>query len=497
MELETLNGGGLPRAPIRESPDFRLTFQKTPMNKPLSRSGMARTGAFLAALATLFAATTIRAQSAYLQEPSRQQLLNGLQILFWQRPADENVLLKMRIKSGAAFDVAGRAGMMALLGDALFPDPETRQYFTDELGGRLEVTTDYDGLTITMSGRTGGFERMVEFLRNALVTTPLTPENIVRLREARIKVLHETSISPSMVADRAIAARLFGEFPYGRPAAGSVETLSRVDRGDLLLARERFLNSDNAVLAVVGGLDERRMIRTLRQLLGNWRKGDRIVPATFRQPEMPDARTLIVNQPGITDAEIRFAVRGLARADRDCLAATLLALIVRDRWQAAMTELSRAPVFARHEAHVLPGMFVMGTSTKNANAGKAITAGQQIIRLLVTTPPAVAEVERARNELKTELSKRLSQPGSAADLWLDAETLKLTSLAQQSSSLQVVTANDVHNTAVRLFKDNQIATVIIGSYDELKPGLGPLGKVELLGDPSASKSTPPVPATRP
>ncbi|MEO8434485.1 MAG: pitrilysin family protein [Pyrinomonadaceae bacterium] len=467
------------------------------MNKLLSRSGTARTVAFLAALATLFAANSIKAQTPSLQEPSRQQLLNGLQILFWQRPGDENVLLKMRIKSGAAFDVAGKAGMMALLGDALFPDFETRQYFTDELGGRLEVTTDYDGLTITMSGRAGGFERMVELMRNALVSTPLSPENIAKLREARIKVLHETSISPSMVADRAIAARLFGEFPYGRPPAGSVETLGRVDRSDLLLARERFLNSDNAVLAVVGGLDERRLMRTVRQLLGNWRKGDRTIPATFRQPEMPDGRPLIVNQPGIADAEIRFAARGLARADRDYLAATLLSLIVRDRWQAAMTQLSRAPVFARHEAHQLPGIFVMGTSTKNANAARAITAGQQVIRSLVASQPSAAEIERARNEVNTELSKRLSQPGSAADMWLDAESLKLKSLAQESNSLRVVTANDVHNAAVRLFKDNQIATVIIGSYDELKPGLGPLDKVELLGDPSASKSTPPVPATRP
>src|SRR5687767_11798390 len=314
MELETLNGAGLPRAFPQGISLISSYFRKNPMNKLFSRSTMGRTGAFLAALSILFAETTINAQGPYLHEPSRQQLLNGLQILFWHRPGDENVLMKMRIKSGAAFDVAGKAGMMALLGDALFPDPETRQYFTEELGGRLEVVTDYDGLTINMSGRAGGFERMVELMRNALVNTSLSPENVVKLREARIKVLQESSISPSMVADRAIAARLFGEFPYGRPNAGSVETLSRVDRSDLMLARERFLNSDNAVLAVVGGLEERRMMRTLRQLLGNWRKGDRIVPATFRQPEAPDGRPLIVNQPGVDDAEIRFAAHGLARA---------------------------------------------------------------------------------------------------------------------------------------------------------------------------------------
>lgn len=467
------------------------------MNKPLSRSGAARTGVVLAVFSLLLTASSIKAQSPYFQEPSRQQLLNGLQILVWQRPGDQNVLLKMRIHSGAAFDLTGKAGMMALLGDVLFPGAETRQYFTDELGGRLEVVTDYDAITITMSGRASGFERMVELLHNALVATPLSAENVEKLREARIKVLRETNVSPSFIADRAIAARLFGEFPYGRPASGSVETVSRIDRGDLLQARERFLNADNATVVIASGLDERRIMRTLRQLLGSWRKSDRVVPATFRQPDAPDPRALIVNQPGVGDTEIRLAARGLARGDRDYAAGTLLAVIARDRWQASLPELSRAPVFARNEAHMLPGIFVMGASVKNASAAKAMVAAQAVIRSLIASQPSTAEMERARNEMSSEISRRLSQPDSIADLWLDAETFKLGPYPQQANLLRTVTTTDVHNVAIRLFKDNQIATVLTGSYDEMKQSSVPLGQIEILGDPSASKAAPPTPAKKP
>src|SRR3712207_3267462 len=76
------------------------------------------------------------AQSA--PEPRREQLLNGLRILLWSRPADQNVLLKLRVHSGAAFDLAGKEGLMATLADAMF-DQQTRDYVTDELGGRLDV----------------------------------------------------------------------------------------------------------------------------------------------------------------------------------------------------------------------------------------------------------------------------------------------------------------------------------------------------------------------
>ena len=50
-------------------------------------------------------------------EPEHARLLNGLRVLIWSRPGDQDVLLKLRVHSGAAFDLAGKAGSMALLGD--------------------------------------------------------------------------------------------------------------------------------------------------------------------------------------------------------------------------------------------------------------------------------------------------------------------------------------------------------------------------------------------
>jgi len=458
------------------------------MNKLLSFRGAVRNILVLVSLVLLPLQGVVSAQSAP-PEPTRQELLNGLQILFWQKSGDPNVLLKMRIHSGAAYDLAGKAGMIALLGDVLFPEAETRQYFTDELGGRLDVSSDYDGITITMSGRSSGFERMIELLRNALLSTPLSAEIVAKLRAARIQMLHDTNATPSSIADRAIAKRLFGEFPYGRPASGAAETVTRVDRADLMQARERFLNADNATLVIAGGLEERRVMRTLRQLLGNWRKSDRLVPATFRQPDPPDGRTLVVHQPGAQDAEIRLATRGLARADRDYLAATVLALVARDRWQAALADISKAPVFARQEAHTVPGLFVMGTSIKNPNAAKGLLAAQNVLRSLTATPPTASEFEKARGEISSELTRQISQPEFLVDLWLDAETFKLGGAMQQASAIRNLTPNDVHGVAVRLFKDKPTATVVLGNYDELKPTLGNLEKVELLGDPSMAPTT--------
>src|SRR5690242_18292549 len=266
----------------------------------------------------ILAPLSVCAQST--SQPEREELLNGLRLLFWPQPGQTDVVLKLRINSGAAFDLAGKSGEMALLGDLLFPDPDTIDYFTTEMGGKLDVNVTYDSTTITMVGKAAEFDRIVEVLRNGLLTTQLTPEMVSRMRDARIKLLRDSTIAPAVVADRAIAARLYGDFPYARPASGSPEDVARVDRADLMMARDRFLNSNNATLAIIGGLPKARVMKTVRQLLGPWRKSEQIVPTTFRQPNPPDAKTLIVNVPGPT-VEVRLATRGVSKSDADSYAA--------------------------------------------------------------------------------------------------------------------------------------------------------------------------------
>src|SRR5436190_10628907 len=256
--------------------------------------------------------------------PGREQLLNGLTILFSPRPGDPQVLLKLRIHSGAAFDLAGKAGTMSLLADSFFPDAATHEYVTEELGGKLEVVTTYDGIDVILSGKAGEFERMIELLRNAVITPNLSADSVARVRQARLKQLADRPLSAAEVADEAVAARLFGTYPYAHSPTGTAETLAKIDRADLLLARERFIHPDNATLVVSGGVEKARVMRDLRQLLGPWQKGDRSIPATFRQASPPDPRVLLISQPGSLNADVRIAVRGFAARERDSLAASLL-----------------------------------------------------------------------------------------------------------------------------------------------------------------------------
>jgi predicted Zn-dependent peptidase len=433
------------------------------------------------------AAPLVRSQS--LPHPQREQLLNGLPLYLWPRPSDQDVLLKLRIHSGAVFDLAGKSGEMGLLADILFPDPATREYFTEQMG-KLTVNTDYDAITITMQGKATEFERIVEILRNALVAPQLTPEVVSSVRDGRIKIVKETSISPATIADRAIAARLFGDYPYGQPHTGSAESLGRIDRADLMLARERFLNPNNATLTVIGGVQRARVLRTLRQLLGSWRKSEQTVPATFRQPQRADSRTLIINAPSDESVELRLATRGLSRSDKDAMAATVLASIMRERWKRLVPELARNPVFVRHEARLLPGIFVMGAAVKNDVAQKVLRSAKEIMKNVISNPVSAVELEQAKEEAVIALNKSLSSSEGTAEAWLDVETYKLPPPEDQLRALQRISVADVQRVAASLFGKAAFASVVVGNAEQLRAELQQATPIEVLGEVKPeSKST--------
>ena len=441
-------------------------------------------------LCALLPATPLPAQTP--SQPEREQLLNGLRLMFWLQPGSPDVILKLRINSGAAFDLAGKSGQMALLGDLLFPDPATVDFFTDEMGGKLDVNVGYDSTTITMVGKAHEFEQIIEVLRNALLSTQLTPEVVTRMRDQRVKLLRDTSIAPATVADRAVLARLFGDFPYGRPAAGSPEDVARIERADLMQARDRFLNSNNATLAIIGGVTKPRAMRAVRQLLGPWRKSEQIIPTTFRQPVPADTRTLIVNVAG-PSVELRLAARGVSRSDTDFATATVLARVAQNRWQATTPELAKQPVFARNDAYVLPGAFLMGAAVNEMTVADSLANARKVLDSLMRTPPTADELERAKTEVINELTPTLTRPEAQADPWLDADTYRLSAPQDQIALLRAVTAPEVQRVANRLF-NKTIVSVVAGETATLKAALQGRYQYEVLGEIAAPAPTPKPPA---
>jgi predicted Zn-dependent peptidase len=390
----------------------------------------------------------------------RDTLLNGFKVLVWSDPTAEKVTIKLRIHSGAAFDPKDKMGVMALLAEFFFPTEQAKAFFTEDLEGSLEITSNYDYLQITATGKSTEILAMMDTIANAVVNPQINAETFKTVSANHLKKIEALRQNPVYIADVAAAKRFFGEYPYGREPYGTPESVAKIDHADLLFAKQRFLTSDNATLAIIGNVKFDYALRAARQLFGGWVKADKKVPATFTMPNPPDAAPQVIDYPTASNnlnviGEVRYAARGVARKDNDYFAMRFLVDILQNRFRGKVP--ANVQVAVIHERTLLPGLISFKFSSQPAAVTGAVPNGQAsavppAAEKLELTPLAwlkepvtASEFEQTRNRVLAEIEGK-----AMADKMLDIDTFRLVSVEDEMRKLNSVTLPDVQRVAEKL-----------------------------------------------
>ena len=393
--------------------------------------------------------------------PRQEKLLNGLKVLVRNTPGAEKTTLRLRIHSGAAFDPQDKEGVMTLLSDSFFPNADSKEFFTNELGGTLEVECSYDFIQITARAKGSEFLTLLDTVAQAVTAPDLSKEATATLKAALERRVATWEKDPSYIADLAVSKRLFGTFPYGRPVSGSTASIQRIDFADLRFAKDRLLTADNATLAIEGSVDPALAFRAARRYFGSWLKADKPIPSTFRQPDPPDRVPVKLEVPGLTSSEVRFAVKGLSRSSPDLAAAEVLSNILGTRFGDAVSEAGGRDANVVHEEHVLPGVFIFryrsaapemfirpaqGDGSQNALFGK-----------IYPSPVTEAEFSTAKAAVLADIGRR-----DPLELWLDADTFRLVSPEAELKNFQAVSLANVRALASKLAVEPLASAIVSG-----------------------------------
>lgn len=404
------------------------------------------------------------AQTAKLSEPRQEKLLNNLKLLTWNEPNSGKVAVKLRIHSGSAFDQLGKEGTMALLADALFPNESQKEFFAEDLGGSLDVTSNFDYIQINATGNSDQFLTIMETLATAVVNPQLTKEITAKVRAARIEKVKELETNPTYIAEQAVAKRLFGNFPYGRAQMGTSQSLAKVDFADLIFAEQRFLTADNATIAVVGNVKPELAYSVARRYFGAWEKADKKVPATFRQPDAPDTKQLEIEIPNAENGLYRSAMMVAARNDRDFYATKILTEIWRSQFCLNAEAKSGISSF---KPYLLNGVYTISMTPvfeappptgRNPCSFLLLKDGKPVY-------PAInpSDFEKAKSIVNGEMNQKIASLNDLSDLWLDADTYKLGSVRDEIQKANGVTLADVQRVAEKLQKQPIVSVLVKNS----------------------------------
>ncbi len=405
---------------------------------------------FTIAILILFITAEISsAQTEKSIVPRQEKLLNGLKLLTFSDSNADKVELKLRIHSGSVFDRRDKEGTMALLGDILFPNEQSKEFFREDLGGGLEVKTTYDYIEITAMSDTAQYLPMLETIAGAVSKLQIDKETTAKVISARLKTIKESEKNPYYVADLAAAHRLYGEFPYGRSQMGTGESLAKIDFADLIFARDKFLTPDNSTLTVSGAVKANLVSRAVRRYFGAWEKSGSKIPATFAQPEAPNIEVFKISLKNIEKEFARNASQGVARNDKDYFANAILAKV----WQ---TRIGKFPDgFVKYDPHLIKGIVTWGISFTDDGGGKLKAENQQTGQVIKPE-----EFAKAKTELLNELNQK-----SAAELWLDVDTYKLVSVKDDMQKANSITYEDARRFFERMQKEPFVTLFVEKSED--------------------------------
>lgn len=417
-------------------------------------------------------ASICSAQTAKFTEPRQEKLLNGMKLLVWNEPGAEKVTVKLRIHSGSAFDPLGKEGVMALLADALFPNESQKEFFAEDLGGSLNVTSNFDYIQINATGNSDQFLTIIETLATAVTNPQINKEITAKVVSARLAKVKELEKNPTYIADQAVAKRLFGDFPYGRAQAGTTASLAKIDFADLLFAKQRFLTADNATLAIAGNVKPDLAYRAVRRYFGSWEKADKKVPATFRQPDAPNIEALRIENNESEENSVYFAVRGLARNDKDYIASEIFYSILFSQISNPYSEIAGKilpNIRAYWLTNLLFGRLDLSASGKGEAAKRINELKISDLQKVFSVPITETEFSSRKAGIIRGLNNRINSTEKIADWWLENDTYKLPSIAEQISAYDAVTFEDVQRVASRLQKEPIVSVFVIGKANNQKP----------------------------
>ena len=412
-------------------------------------------------LLSLTAISISAAQSAKPSAPRQEKLLNGLKLLIWNEPAAPKVSVKLRIHSGAAFDTLGKEGTMALLADSLFPNESVKQFFAEELNGSLNVESNYDYIQVTAAGDADKVLTILETLAAAVTKPAIDRDVTAKLRLVRLERIKELRKNSAYIADLAVANRLFGNFPYGRSAEGTADSLQKIDFADLILAKQRFLTAENATLAVSGNVKSDYVFKAVRQLFGGWEKADKKVPATFAQPLAPDTKFFLIKSEINNASELRLAFRGAARRDPDFHAVRVLTGVLQNR----LRKKEGDKVSLEQNSYFLPGLVSVKFSDWDSSSLKFAGADVSLpenffdyVQELLSANVTAEEFQTAKADFLKSYDAQ-----NPADAWLDADSYGLAPLKTEAATAQNATLADVQKVLERWRKEAVVRTLLLKS----------------------------------
>ena len=262
----------------------------------------------------------------------REKLPNDLVWLFSRQTGLPLVTLELVVKAGTLREPKGKEGLANLTASLLLSGTKGRSATQiaqelDFMGAHLQAGGGDDFATLSLTCLKKDLGASLELLKDVLLNPAFSLPEVQRKVAQYKAALESEQDEPMVVAGRAFAKDLYGDFPYGHPVLGTPQGLSAITPKDLAEFHRTYYRPNNAILAVVGDLTEDEARQWVTKTFGAWAAAP--VPP-LKLPPIPELkqRKVVVIDKDISQANIILGSLGINRQNPDFYALQVMNYIL-------------------------------------------------------------------------------------------------------------------------------------------------------------------------
>jgi zinc protease len=423
----------------------------------------------------------------------KRVLPNGLTVYALEYHEQPVVSLRLMITAGADNDPANLPGVAAFTADLLNKGTKTRTATQiaeaiDQVGGSVEASGDMESTVISASVLTDSVGLAFELMTDVLMNPAFSPAELARAQQQSLSNLTANMEDPDFIADAVFDRVIYGSHPYGHLTSGTLTSIPKIKREDLVQFHSKYYAPNISALAIVGDLSTADAFKLAEQWFGSWTKMDGPRPQNPEVPKMEGRRIVVIDKPDAVQTEIRVGHTTVPRKDPDYFNVLVASYVLGGTGSGRLSQTLRVErgltygAYASIQPRKGPGSFYSTTDTRTEKTAEALNLVLGELQKLRDSEVPPQELQNAKSYLIGSFPLSIEVPN---DLASRLTTVFLYDLGEDylktyRDKLSDVSAGDVLRVAKDKISTDNAAVVLVGKADDFKKQLEGLGKVEVI-----------------
>ena len=415
-------------------------------------------------------------------------LENGVRIATRPMPEMKSVSVGIWVAVGGRHETENLCGISHFLEHLLFKGTSKRsaKQITEEVegvGGFINAFTTEDHTCFYAKAGSQHLPALADVLCDMYVNSLFAESEIARERDVIREEIMMYKDHPGQFSQELLTEAMWPRHALGRPLTGSIESITRIRREDLLKFVEKNYNGNSTVVTVAGNCSHDDVVRHFEDKLKNVAKGK---PPEF-QPwsEIKRDRRVLVANDATEQTHLALGYHAMSRTDERRHAMKLLSVILGENMSSRLFQQLReryAYCYSVHSGTLVledSGLVSICVGLEPEKLQSALRAIHKELDKLRTRPPGKKELRQAQ-EYTVGQNELALESTTNQIMWMGESLLAYGSVIdpdEVQACFKRVTGDQIQDVANLCFAPQKMGLGLVGPVDEVKVGrwIGDIG----------------------